>query len=166
MWVMVRALLFQILLTLKFIHRNAHLLYPIFYMFLTLKNLCYLFKSFVLRIMSSSNFIPFYFMLRTTWQRKCFFPVGVEMIYMFCSSRLQRHCLRFSHLHVSLLPLMSGIVDVGIPVHVFCNFYARMMILPASTCKSQRPCLINLLRLADRSLWQNSNYVKPLGKKS
>jgi len=91
------------------------------------------------------------FMLRTTWQRKCFFPVGVEMVYMFCLSRLQRHCLRFSHLHVSLLPLMSGIVDVGIPVHVFCIFYARMMILPASTCKSQRPCLIKLVRLADRS---------------
>jgi len=28
---------------------------------------------------------------------------------------------------------------------------ARMMILPASTCRRQRPCLMNLLQLAGRS---------------
>jgi hypothetical protein len=37
MLVMVKAFLFQILLTLKFTHPNARLLYPIFYMFLLLK---------------------------------------------------------------------------------------------------------------------------------
>jgi len=45
MLVMVKALLFPILLTLKFIPQNAPLLYPIFYMFLPLKNLYYLFKK-------------------------------------------------------------------------------------------------------------------------
>jgi len=62
--VMVRALLFQIFPTLKFVHPNARLLYLIFYMFLPLKNLCYLFKNFILRITSFLNFIPLYFMLR------------------------------------------------------------------------------------------------------
>jgi len=50
MLVMVRALLFPILLILKFIPQNTPLLYPIFYMFLPLKNLCCLFKNFALRI--------------------------------------------------------------------------------------------------------------------
>jgi hypothetical protein len=43
---------------------DACLLYPIFYMFLPLKNLCYLFKNFVLTITSFLNFIPLYFMLK------------------------------------------------------------------------------------------------------
>jgi hypothetical protein len=108
------------LLTLKFIPQNAPLLYPIFYMFLPFKNLCYLFKTFSLRITCFLNFIPVSFILRTLWQRKCFFPVRVEMVYMFCPSRLSCHCLRLSHLHVSLLPLISGIVDLGIQAHAFC----------------------------------------------
>jgi len=120
MLVMVRALLFPILFTLKFIPQNAHLLYPIFYMFLPLKNLCYLFKNFAFRITCFLNFIHVYFMLRTSWQRKWFFPVRVEMVYMFCLSCLPCRCLRLSHLHVSLLPLISGIVDLGIQAHAFC----------------------------------------------
>jgi hypothetical protein len=105
----------------------SHLHYLIFYMFLTLKNLSYLFKNFVLRITSFFfNFIPFYFLLRISWQRKCFFSVRVEMVYMFCPRCLQRHYLKFSHLHVSLLPLMCGIIDLGIPVHVLCIFCEKL----------------------------------------
>jgi len=63
---LIRALLFSILLTQKFIPQNAHLLYPIFFMFLPLKNLCYLFKNFALRITCFLNFIPVYFILRTS----------------------------------------------------------------------------------------------------
>jgi hypothetical protein len=126
MLVMVKAFLFQILLTLKFTHPNARLLYPIFYMFLLLKNLYYLFKNFILRITSFLNFIPLYFMLRISWQRKCFFLVEVEMVYMFCLSRPQCRSLKLSHLSVSLLPLMSGIIALGILVHVFCIFWWKI----------------------------------------
>jgi hypothetical protein len=114
MLAMVRASLFLILLTLKFVHPNTRLPYPIFYMCLTLKNLYFLFKIFVLRITCFLNFTPSYFILRTSWQRRCFFSVGVEMVYIFYPSRLQRRCLKFSRLHVSLLPLMSGIVGIVI----------------------------------------------------
>ena len=72
------------------------------------------------------KFISFYFMLRISWQRKCFFLVRVEMIYMFCLSRLQRRCLKFSHLHVSFFQLMSSIIDLGIPVHAFCIFWWKI----------------------------------------
>jgi len=65
---------------------------------------------------------PLYFMLRISWQMKCFFPAEVEMIYMFCLSPLQRCCLKFSYPSESLLQLMSGIVDLDILVCVFWFF--------------------------------------------
>jgi len=36
------------------------------------------------------------------------------------------------------------------------RIYDKMMILPAFTCRRQRPCLMNLLPLADQSPWHNS----------
>jgi hypothetical protein len=49
-----------------------------------------------------------------------------------------------------------------LPTRGLCNstvhskFYDRMMILSASICRRQRPCLMNLILLAGRSSWKNS----------
>ena len=56
-----------------------------------------------------------------------------------------------------LLPLLSIQESYNFTVHS--KVYAKMMILPASTCRRHMPSLLNLLRLENQSPWQNSTYM-------
>jgi hypothetical protein len=122
MLIMVKPFPYLILGILHYIPYNSLLPYLMFSMYFILQNHYFLFKNFVVIIMSILNFSHLCFMLRISLSRQCSFPVKVTMVSIFCLSLLPRQFLRLTSLFVSLLLLISGIVDWVIFFPVFLIF--------------------------------------------
>jgi hypothetical protein len=122
MLVMVKPFPYLILGILHYIPHNSLLPYLMFSMYLILQNHYFLFKNFVVIIMYILNFSHLCFMLRISLPRQCSFSVRVTMVSMFCLSLLPRQFLRLTSLFVSLLLLISDIVDWVIFFPVFLIF--------------------------------------------
>jgi hypothetical protein len=111
MLVMIRAFPYLILDILRYIHQNTLLPYLMFFMYLILPSHCFMFKNFIMIIMSILNFTSLYFIVRISTPRQCFFLVRATMISMFCPSFLPHQFLKLTCLLAYLFLLISDIVD-------------------------------------------------------
>jgi hypothetical protein len=96
-----------------------------FFMSHIFKNLCFLFRNFVLITIFILNFTHFCFISRISIARHYSFPVRVKMVSMFCPSLLLCQFLKLIGFLVYLLLLIYGIVNWVILLPVFSIFYSK-----------------------------------------
>jgi len=123
--VMVRGFSYLILVILSYIHHIEPSLCLMFFMSHIFKNLCFLFRNFILITIFILNFTHFCFISRISIARHYSFPVRVKMVSMFCPSLLLCQFLKLIGFLVYLLLLIYGIVNWVILLPVFSIFYSK-----------------------------------------
>ena len=111
MLVMVRDFSYMISVILKYIHHIIFSLCLIFFMFLQLRNVCFLFRNSVSIIMFILNFTHFCFMSRISTPMKYSSQVRVKMVSMLCPGLPSHQFLKPIGLPAFLFLLIYGIVD-------------------------------------------------------
>jgi len=122
MLVMVRDFTYLILVILSYIHHIVPSLCLKFFMSHIFKNLCFLFRNFILITVFNLNFTHLCFISRISTPRHYSFSIIVKMVSMFCSSLLSCQFLKLIGLLAYLLLLIYVIVDWVILPFIFLIF--------------------------------------------